>query len=121
MINHMLSFIFGSLAITFVKEKEWWCVGVVLVLELINVYTQIKKQNEDDFKKTIIKYCAWIYVLVGDEKMSSGMDISLKKEISKLASEMAARCYGANSVVPWMKEVLKYKKHLEEKNNEDNN
>ena len=115
MLYHMLSFIFGCCAYRFLLEKQWWCVFLMLLLEGLNLYSMNRSQDKDIFRAKVLRCCAYIYVLLGEEKLTEGMDESLKKEISKTMTEMAAATYGLNAVVPWMKEVTKFKKGLEDK------
>lgn len=117
MITNFVSFILGAFAMRFIAEKEWICVLVILAIEALNLFVMSKSENKDLIKSKVISLSAYIYVVVTDEFLSKGLDISVRKEIGKIASELPL-VFGVDTLSMWMKACSRYRIKLEEKRRE---
>ena len=115
MITNMISFILGACAMRFIAEKEWWCVIILMVLEAMNLFAKYKTEDKGWVYKHIIKKAAYIYVLLLDEELTTGMLPEVKKAIASACSEIAATILGIDGMGKWIKICSEIKQGFKEK------
>ena len=119
MVTNFVSFILGACVMRFIAEKQWVCVFIILAIEALNLFAMSRSENDNLIKSKVISISAYIYVVVTDEFLSKGLDISVRKEIAKTASELPL-AFGVDTLSMWMKACSGYRMKLEEKRREKN-
>ena len=114
MISNLLCFIFGTLATLFVVSKVYIPAVIACCLCAAVMYVSHTK-NDKSLQNKIIDKCAYIYILVNDEKISETLLPELRKEISKIMSEIAAQVGGVEASSYWIKKCIEMKKKVDER------
>ena len=115
MITNMISFIFGACAMRFIAEREWWCVIIIILLEGMNLIAKYKTEDNGWVYKHVIKKAAYIYVLLLDEELTTGMLPEVKKAIASACSEIAATILGIDGMGKWLKVCSEIKQDMKKK------
>ena len=118
----MLIFLSGAFFAIFLMSRIYLAAILIGVCGFILIFTVIGllKRKKKDVNEAILTKAAYIYILMGDDHLCSYVSPTLRKEVSKIMTEIAALTSGIDSTVEWVKQCMIFKNALEKLNEEDN-